>query len=196
MKPWTAIMSLSEKSIAAFLQLIAAILFLLLGVYSSNVTSLIGEVIFPWETWSYYYKDFLSPLFFVNLPLIWGAIGLVLSYGLLASKEKAWNSSLLVSLFGIILILAIFIPMIMNVQYLGYMEQFSGPEEWFMEIMHSYDSVWGTLFYLVPLSLILNLALVIYLGSPYFSVTSSGDNSNVSNNKWRDLDVQQPTISD
>lgn len=183
MKPWTAIRSLSEKSIAAFLQLTAAILFLLLGVYSSNVTSLIGEITLPWETWAYYYKDFLSPLSSLILPLIWGAIGLVLSYGLLVSKEKAWNLSLLISLFGIILILTIFTPIVMNVQYLGYEEHFGrGPADWFMESMHSYDSVWGTLFYLVPLSMILNLALVIYLGSRYFSVTSSGDNSNVSNN--------------
>jgi len=42
--------------------------------------------------------------------------------------------------------------------------------DWF-ERVNSYDNIWGALFYLIPLLIILNLALTIYLYARRHSVT-------------------------
>jgi hypothetical protein len=108
---------MGEQTVAAFLQLAAAALFLLIGALSSNVYRPVSIV---YEDWGYTPSlagsntEFTSLFLLTILPLTIGTIGLVLSYGLWMSKKKTWNGSLALNLLGILVVLFSFPPVFIN----------------------------------------------------------------------------------
>lgn len=170
--PTTSLVSLSEQTIAAFLQLATALVYLFLGVVSSKAYGIMGEFLYEYTNlWPY--SGSISLFSVVILPLVIFIIGIVLFYGLGISNEKSWNRSLLINFLGIILLLTFFLPVLSHVQSI-YSNSWN-PAEWFIQLVYSYENVWEILFYLVPLTMILNLASVIYLGARHLSVTSTSN---------------------
>jgi hypothetical protein len=169
-------MSQREGTIAAFLQLAMALVYLLLGVVSSNAYGIIGDYIYEYSSlWPY--AESISLFSLVILPLVMGVIGLVLFYGHWMSNEKSLIRSLIINYLGVLLVLPFFLPVVGSVHHL-YLGELAGhgPER-FLEQLHSYDNIWGILYYLIPISIILSIVLLIYLSTRYLAVTSTSHNA-------------------
>jgi len=177
-RPWTAIMSQSIQTKAASLQLIIASLYLFFGVVSIYTSGIVNTILFSSDGEyfvPYYIDTSLLTLFSATiLPLVIGAIGLILIYGFLTDNKKSWFASQSLNLFGIMVIAFVFIPVLVTVYIINIDPS---PPVRFSQLLHSYDSLWGILFFLVPFAMILN-ALGVYTSTRHTSKTYSGNNQN------------------
>ncbi|UCE10917.1 MAG: hypothetical protein JSW61_03025 [Candidatus Thorarchaeota archaeon] len=107
----------TKSSIAAFLQLAAASVYLLLGAVSSQNLDTLGAILFQVEgyyggPWGNPYHEFLSFFSAVIMPLLIGAIGLILFYPLRMEIKNLWKWSQLLNVVGIVLMILIFFPVL------------------------------------------------------------------------------------
>ncbi|MFX1482538.1 MAG: hypothetical protein ACFFCP_05035 [Promethearchaeota archaeon] len=152
-RPWTSILSLSVQTKAASLQLAIAALYLFIGGASSYVTDISDTILFGSDG---YYGNFgggdnaLSVFFLVTImPLLVGAIALILFYGFWMDNRKLWRIAISLNLFG----LSTMVPIAGVLDTV--LSAYSNP---------SPSVIWGSLLYLIPLVIILSFTLVVYMG--------------------------------
>jgi len=171
-RPWASILSLSVQTKAASLQLTIAALYLIIGGVSTYVTDIADVVLFSSDG-VYWYAGggdtALSALFMVTiLPLSMSAITFVLFYGFWTDNKKSWRMAILLNLFG----LSTIVPVVGVLDTV--LSTYSDPSTLASKQVHSYASIWGSLIYLVPLVIILNFTLVVYLGLQLRSLSIAG----------------------
>ncbi len=154
-----------NHTIAAVLQLIAACSYLALGVISSQNLRVVEFTLFTsmvgWYGGAYGFPNPDSAAFFsaTIMPLVVGAIGLILVYGLWKGIKHTWKVSVPLNFLGIFVIALIFIPILLGVQLIY---SAPSPPETFVALLHSYDPYFSVLFLLVPVAVILSMATAIF----------------------------------
>ncbi|MFX1482536.1 MAG: hypothetical protein ACFFCP_05025 [Promethearchaeota archaeon] len=168
-RPWTTILSLSVRTKAASLQFIIAALLLLIGGASSYLTNFMNAMLFGeggiyggiW-LWFSHTDTRLITFFLVTIPpLLMGVIALILFYGFWMNNKISWRMAISVNIVGLLTVL--YPAQALNEVFHIYSNGPSG-SEYYYQIIMSNSNIWGILFWLVPLSIILSFTMIIYLG--------------------------------
>lgn len=157
---------MGKSTIVALFQAATAFVYLLLEVVSYNAYDLMSGILFEAE--GFYggpygnpFRDSLSFISLALLPLVMGAVGLVVFYGLMMEDKNAWKGSLILNLVGFLAVAMFFIPVVAEIQ-----RQLSDPFLHFYLVRHlpSIEALFGILYYSVPLALILSFTVSICSG--------------------------------
>jgi len=166
-------MSQSVQRKAASLQFTIAALYLLIGVVSSYAIDIMYIILFAYDGTYWMLSRWATELTTFSvvtiLPLVMCAIALIFSYGFLIDSKKSVPMAVFFNLIGLITIK----PTINVLEQVYYTYSTLNLGGWFQRV-NRYVGIWRILFYLIPLLIILNLALMIYLYARRFSVTQSG----------------------
>jgi len=169
-RPWAAIMSLDVRTKAASLQFIIAALLLLIGGASSYVTNFMNAMLFDEEGgifggiwWWFSHSDTrLITFFLVPIPpLLMGVVALILFYGFWMNNKISWRMAISVNIAGLLTVL--YPAQALYEVFHIYSNGPSGAEYYYPIIMAN-SNIWGILFWLVPLSIILSFTMITYLG--------------------------------
>ncbi|MFX1482539.1 MAG: hypothetical protein ACFFCP_05040 [Promethearchaeota archaeon] len=173
-KPGTSLTLMNGQTKAASLQLTVATLYLLIGVVSFFAIDATEEIFFADDGYFWYFGggDTAFKTFFLVtiMPVLIGIIGLVFFYGLWIDNKKSWYGSMLYNGFGF------WVTIFAGLLALGpVVEVYHDPSPSFgwYQLIHSYDNIWGILFCLVPLTLILSFASFLYLTAMESSTKST-----------------------
>ncbi len=168
-KPWTAIASLSVQTKVASLQFSIAAMLLLFGGASVYITDFMNSMLFDemggvfggFWWWSYYIDTRFITFFLATiLPLLMGAIALILFYGFWMNNKISWRMAISVNTIGLLTVLPF-------TQVLGNVFQIlsDGPSgaEYYYQIIMANSNIWSILLWVVPLLVILYFTMIIYL---------------------------------
>jgi len=184
-KPWASIMSLSVQTKAASLQFTIAVLYLLIGVVSSYAIRIMHIILYADDGTYWMFCRWATELttfaVVTILPLVMCVVALMFSYGFLIDSKKSLPMAVFLNLIGLITL----VPTIQVLEQVSYTYSYlNNGGGWFQRV-NSYVSIWGILFWLVPLSIILIFTMIIYLGF------SSGPRSMTSVQDSKSNELQQ-----